>query len=396
MLDSLQATDLIDIALVWLLAWAGIAWLRTSPARVALAGLAILGGIYLVARQLDLVLLTWMLQGFFAVSVLIVVVVFQQELRRLFEQIASLGRLGLRRERRSMDAVDTLVRSLAALAQQRRGALVVIPGHEPLARHLDGGVELGGRVSEPLLLSLFDPNSAGHDGAVLLEADRVARFAIHLPLSANHEQLENRGTRHAAALGLSERTDALCIVVSEERGVVSVATGGRLEALPSAQSVEPRIRDFLRGSTPGAAEHTSGLSGVVGRWREALVALPLVAILWLLIVPGSGEIETERDVAISITGLPAGYSLVEIDPPAGRVRLKGRRRDLLLLDSDALGIRVDAILVELGRRSFEISPDDVLHPEAVEVLDLAPRRVKVSLQRDPEEASASKPPARQP
>ncbi|MDH3214213.1 MAG: DNA integrity scanning protein DisA nucleotide-binding domain protein, partial [Myxococcales bacterium] len=226
---SIRVAELVDLAVVWIMVWAVIAWLRTAPARLALAGLGILVAVYLVASQLGLVLTTWILQSFAAVAVLVAVVVFQEDLRRLFEQIAAFG-LRRRLPQTGPDTVDTLARTIANLAEHRRGALLVIPGREPVDRHVEGGLALDARITEPLLLSLFDPHSAGHDGAVIVVGDRLTRFAVHLPLSTDHAQLGQRGTRHAAALGLAERTDALCLAVSEERGTVSVASDGHLRA----------------------------------------------------------------------------------------------------------------------------------------------------------------------
>src|SRR5690606_23301634 len=123
---------------------------------------AIAAGLYFAARWLGLQMTVWILQGFFAVGVLVLVVVFQEDLRRALDQLAVWG---LRRKPQSAppDAVDVLTRTVRRLAATRTGALIVIPGREPLDRHVDGGVELGGRLSEPLLLSIFDPHSPGHD-----------------------------------------------------------------------------------------------------------------------------------------------------------------------------------------------------------------------------------------
>lgn len=392
------AMDLVDTALVWLLLWAGIVWLRSNPARLALVGLATLGVVYLVARQLGLVLMTWILQGFFAVSVLVAVVVFQQELRRLFEQIASFWPLGARPEATRMDSIDTLVSSLAHLVEQRRGALVVIPGREPLDRHLDGGVLLDARLSLPLLLSLFDPHSPGHDGAVVMQGDRVERFAVHLPLSTNHEQLGQRGTRHAAGLGLSERTDALCIVVSEETGRVSVARDGRLETLRSAQQAGDWVRRFLEELSPeSGATGRRAARRMFGHWREALVALPLALSLWFLVVPGASDVVSERSVPVRVTGLPAGVSVDGIEPATVRVRLGGRRLDFFLLDPAKVFVQVDAILVDLGRRTFELGAENVVRPAGLEVVGLDPDRVKLDLRRTtPAAPAAAAPPAAAP
>jgi diadenylate cyclase len=373
---SIRWAELVDLAVVWLMVWAGIAWLRTTPARLALGGIGILAAVYLIAWQLNLVLTTWILQGFAAVSVLIAVVVFQQDLRRLFEQIAALG---LRRKLllAGPDVTDTLVRSIANLAEQRHGALIVMPGRESIESNVEGGLILNAHVTEPLLLSLFDPHSPGHDGAVVLSGDCASRFAVHLPLSVDHVQLGQRGTRHAAALGLAERTDALCIVVSEERGTVSVAEAGQLRTLNRPQEVAVEIRRFLERIAPANPERSAWMRGLVKRWREGLLALPIAGLLWFLAIPGGTVVEIQRLVPISVVGVPQALKVTSVDPKQALATLSGRRRDLYFLGPDALDARVDAVLVELGRRSFSLLPENVRHPEGVEVRTIEPDRVKI-------------------
>src|SRR5919106_5454924 len=118
--------------------------------------------------------------------------------------------------------VDTLTEATAHMASLKTGALIAIRGREPWASQIHGGIELGGAVSAPLLYSIFNPDTPGHDGAVLIEDDRLTRFAAHLPLAEELPEVSRYGgTRHAAAVGLSQECDALVIVVSEERGTIS-------------------------------------------------------------------------------------------------------------------------------------------------------------------------------
>jgi diadenylate cyclase len=379
-LQSIRITELVDLAVVWIMVWAGIAWLRTAPARLALAGLGILVAVYLVASQLGLVLTTWILQSFAAVAVLVAVVVFQEDLRRLFEQIAAFGlRRGL--PQAGPDTVDTLARTIANLAEHRRGALFVVPGREPVERHVEGGVACDARITEPLLLSIFDPHSPGHDGAVVVNGDRLSRFAVHLPLSTDHAQLGQRGTRHAAALGLAERTDALSLAVSEERGTVSVGLDGHLRTLPAPQAVAGELRRFLERLAPAATERPTRLRRLLKQWREALLALPIAGLLWFLAIPGGTVIEVNREARVTVNGLPPGYEVESVDPERVVVTVAGRRRDLYLLGPDAIEVRVDAILVELGRRTFPLTPSQVEHPDTVEVRAIHPDRVRVSLRK---------------
>ncbi len=367
--------DLVDVILVAFILWAGVVWLRRTRARLALLGLAIVGVVYLTARQLGLTLTAWLLQGFFAVFVIVLVVVFQEDLRRLFEQIATWG---LRRKPATLgpDVADVLVRTVARMASTRTGALIVVPGREPIERHLDGGIELGARISEPLLLSLFDASSPGHDGAVVVEGDRVTRFAVHLPLSSDHHQLGPRGTRHAAALGMAELSDALCIVVSEERGTVSVARGGRIRQLREPQALLAVIRGFLEDIAPPQGDR-GRLRGAAGHWREGLAAILLATALWVLVVPGSELVEVERPAAVVVQNLPAGFELERVQPENVMVTLSGQRRDLYFADPNRLHVRVDALLVQLGRRTFQVSEDQVEHPENVSVVGVEPTSVKL-------------------
>ena len=269
LLRDIGLLDVVDIGVVAALAWVGLRLVRRTRARPALLGLATLGAIYLAARQLGLGLTAAIFQAFFAVLVLVLVVVFQDDLRRIFEQVGAW--VSRRRgEEPSGGPGDALVRTVEQLAATRTGALIVVPGREPIDRHVEGGVELDGRISEPLLLSLFDASSPGHDGAVVLENDRVASFAVHLPLSTDREQLTEVGTRHAAALGLSERTDALCIIVSEERGTISIAVGGRLRPIERPRALAIELRKHLRPRR-SRSPHAAGSSRASATrcWRSA-------------------------------------------------------------------------------------------------------------------------------
>jgi len=379
---ELGLSDLFDIAIVAGLLWAAFAWFRHSRARLALIGLAALAGLYLVARGLDLQLTTWLFQGFFAVAALMLVVVFQDDLRRLFEGIAVWG---LRRgaPRPPPDVERALVRVCFRLAKAKIGALIVLPGREPLERHLEGGVYLNGRLSEPLLMSLFDPSSAGHDGAVVVRANQVLRFGAHLPLSTDWDGLGQGGTRHAAALGLAERSDAFCLVVSEERGSVSIAHGARLERLRTPEALVAELRRFIAHTTgdPRGTSVGAWLGRVGARWREGVLALGLAAGLWSVAVPGAALQSTDLAVPVVVENLPEGYELVEVEPAEVMVRFEGRRRDLYMTRAAELSVTVDALLVQLGRRTFQVSLGNVDHPARVEPVGVDPGKVKISVRK---------------
>jgi diadenylate cyclase len=369
--------ELIDIALMAALIYGVLVWLRHTTAQLALVGVSTLGAVYLLARHLGLVLTAWALQGFVAVAALLLIVVFQADLRRGLERLA-LPVLGRHRSPAPAGAQESLTRAVVELAAARRGALIVLPGQELIDRHVEGGIPLGGTVSEPLLLSLFDPNSAGHDGAVVIEGGKVTRFAVHLPLSSDFAQLGMRGTRHAAALGLAERSDALTIVVSEERGSISVARDGRLMELETPAEIARVIGEFQNASA-AAPGHTDGWRSLRRNGRDLLLALGITAVLWVAVVQGSEVTETLVRVRVVVQDVPPGYVLENIQPQEVTVTASGPRRTLLLAGPDDFELDVDAILLQLGRRTFEVDSGDVKHPPGVHVLAVDPGRIELSV-----------------
>jgi DNA integrity scanning protein DisA with diadenylate cyclase activity len=178
---ELRVSDVLDILLVAALVYTVFASLRRTQASQVAAGIITLGIVYFVASALGFQLTAWLFQGFFAVFLVILVVIFQEELRQLFERIASWSPRGWPPNGPAEHSTDVLVQVCGDLAREQVGALIVIPGRRPISRYVQGGVELNGRVSLPLLRSLFDPHSPGHDGAVLLQGGRITRFAAQKP-----------------------------------------------------------------------------------------------------------------------------------------------------------------------------------------------------------------------
>lgn len=377
-----------DLILVGVLLWGGFVWARRARAHLLLLGLAVLAAVDLLARQIGLSLTAWVLQGLLILAIVVLVIVFQEDLRRAYERIAMV----LTRRARTIPPgpADVLARALVRLATLRRGALVVIPRREDIARHVEGGIELDGRLSEPLLLSLFDPHSPGHDGAAVVEGDRVRRFAVHLPLSSDRIQLGERGTRHAAALGLAERCDALVLVVSEERGAISIARDGTLRTLARPEELAAELRTILVQDAQAARRSLA--RRVLATWREALVGFSAALLLWAVAVPGSDAVEVERVLPVVVENLPDGFELEAVTPPEVRVRFEGRRRDVLLADFGSARVRVDAFLARLGRRTFQIGPAAVEGPSSLAVRAVRPDRVVLSLRRvkQPPEAGAGR------
>ena len=378
---GLRLVDVLDVMIVSAVCWVAIAWVRESRVRVALGGVAIVSALYGLASLLDLRLTTSVLQGFIAIAALVLVVVFQDDLRRFFEGL-SLSLMRNATPRPGADVLDELGTLCFSLATARVGTLFVLPGREPIDRFLDGGHYLGGRVSEPLLRSLLDTKTPGHDGAILIRGGQVARFGVHLPLSTEFDQLGAGGTRHAAALGLAERSDAFCIVVSEERGVVSVAWRGRLTPVATPAALRELVEKFLERSARRRREPwiRSRLDLARRRWREGVLATALASGLWVLTGPGATVDRTSRSIPVVVENVPDGYRVASVEPAQVDVEFEGRRRDFVMAPDDGFAVRVDGDLVDQGRRTFAVDPEKVEHPPALRVVGMEPIKVRLDVE----------------
>lgn len=378
---DLRAVDVLDIVIVSGLCWFAIVWIRESRARVALGGMAAIAALFWAAYALDLRVTTNLLQGFIALSALVLVVVFQDDLRRFFEGI-TLWAMRNATPRPSGDLLDELGRLCFSLAHHRVGALFVFPGREPLDRLLDGGVYLDGRVSEALLRSLLDPRTPGHDGGIVIRGGKVVRFGVHLPLSTEWEEIGEGGTRHAASLGLAERSDAFCIAVSEERGEVSVAWRGHLERMLDETELRERIDRFMRRATRRRRENwlQTRLITVRQHWREGIIACVVATGLWLHTVPGEALDRTSKAIPVVVENVPEGFRVAAIDPPEIDVVFEGRKRDLAMAGDESLQVRIDGDLARLGRRTFAVDENQVEHPPELEVVTIGQEHIRLALE----------------
>lgn len=283
-LKHIAVADVLDMLLVGSLVYGLLLWFKRTRAAFVALGLLLLAVVYTVAFLAGMHMTVLLFQGFFAVFIVAVIIIFQEEIRSVFERIAVWSLTGgVTKAAPSHRQVEILVRSLGDLARDHIGALVVLRGLDPLDRHLTGGWDLNGDLSEALIKSIFDSHSLGHDGAFIIEEGRVSRFGVQLPLSKEFGKITNLGTRHSAALGLAERTDALCLAVSEEHGTISIAQRGELKTLAGLEDLEDAIEVFLTRLMP---DHSSSfvVRFVTENWREKLLAAGVSILLWVFFV----------------------------------------------------------------------------------------------------------------
>lgn len=371
----------LDLAIAAVLVAAASYVLRRN--RMGLAGLllAVLASLLVAAEFFGLGATAWVMRVSLAAVAIGLAAAFRHELRHAFERFAA-WITRRRRPRRGEAPVDAIARAVLEMAEGRVGALLVFPGREAYEHHLSGGTELQATISAPLLHSLFDPGSPGHDGAVVVGGRRLERFGVHLPLSENHEAIGRGGTRHAAALGLAERCDAACVAVSEERGTITLARDGELHAIGAEQLV-----DFLERRLGGASKQRRRRADRAwgGAWVDAAVGAALASLLWVFVAPGVSQDERTIEAPIEVVNLPEAVEVAETDPERVEVTLGGPRADLWRLRPDDVRVVIDARAAVHGARSFRVGRDDVVRPDTVEVVRVHDGRVELELRQRAEE-----------
>lgn len=221
--------DIVDILLVALVIYRVLLVIRGTRAVQILLGLAVLGIIFVVSDYLELFTLHWILSAFLSSIILVVVVLFQNDIRRALAHVGTNSFWPyLDSKTTDSHAVEELTKAAVSLANKKIGALIVLQRGTELRNHVEEGVWVDGEVSRELLLSIFLPYSPIHDGAVIVKDKRVLWAGCFLPLTSRADLEKDFGTRHRAAVGLSEETDAVVIVVSEERGAISLVLNGRV------------------------------------------------------------------------------------------------------------------------------------------------------------------------
>src|SRR6476469_5205157 len=241
----LSLISIFDILLVAIVIYEFLALVRGTRAAVMLVGVAALVLAFYFSRVGELTTLNWLISTLLPYAVFALIVVFQSEIR---QGLARLGRrLTLSRTPASeADAYDDIVLAANLFAQNQTGALMVIEREVGLRTYIESGVPLDAHLSYDLLATIFRPSAPLHDGAVIVQNDRIAAAACFLPLSMNPVLSTQLGTRHRAGIGVTEETDAIAVIVSEETGAVSLAVGGQIERELTVEQLRERIGMLLR------------------------------------------------------------------------------------------------------------------------------------------------------
>jgi diadenylate cyclase len=371
-----SAVDFLVLAaaIYLLLQWAK----RARAVRIALIILGLHAGA-LLARDCDLTITSWVLTaaGFLAIALLLVV--FQPELRHTLMRLDTVIRSGWHKQRASAPAHRAIAEAAFNLAQGRVGALIVLLRRDSVAELVQGGTPLGAEVSRDLIEAIFQKTSPLHDGAVIAAGNVLQRAGAVLPLTLRADVPEFFGTRHRAAMGLAERSDALVIAVSEERGTVSLIEDRKAHEIEDAGRLADALKQLETG--PQLRWPARLRRAVSGSLRFKLAALGLAAAIWGIAVLTAGATVRIVTVPVAFSNVPAGMSVAAQSASELDVQLRGSP---LLMDSATLTHLVatlDLRRAQPGQHTLKVRPKDLNLPPGIRFERASPATVSARLEQ---------------
>lgn len=375
-LDWKGFLDILLIAVVLFFAYHALNRLKTWK---ILFGISVAVVVLLIANILELTGVRWIYSNLSNVALIGLVVVFQPEIRKMFERMVSLK--SSRRMRMKMEPSSVISEATFAMAKIKQGALLVLPGKDPLGQCLSGGFSLNGDLSFPLLMSIFDHNSPGHDGAVTIENGKITHFAVRLPLSESDRISEIFGTRHHAAMGLSELCDALVIAVSEEKGTVRIFQNGKTELVEAQEEFQVRVRSHLHSVASLRVNMANRRTRWMGPVLEASFGLALAFLCWFCIIVSQGEIiQKGITVPVAYTGVPSDMTLVEDKLSEVTLLLGGPKSDIDAIEPNGMSIKVDLSHATKGKQVYEITRENVQLPKGIRLMGAEPAQLSLKLE----------------
>jgi len=374
-LSHVRWQDLVDVLLVSYLLFRFYVLFRGTYVFRVIAGIGFLWVFQHIAGYLGLIVTTWAMRGIIAFAAIIIIIVFRNEIRNVL-QARDIGAILWGVSRKPIETpAEAITAAVYEMAQKRIGALLVFPGKDDLEELLQGGIPWRGVVTKEMLLSIFWPDNPTHDGAAVVQGNRIMEVGAILPLSRRSDLPTNYGTRHRAAMGLCEKTDALVVAVSEESGrVTAMKNGGALEIKDNLALVQ--VLQHHTGRTPADLNARKMENLKLG--AAALASIMLVAAVWFSFSRGLETLVT-IEVPIEYMNRDPGMELMDTSLNSVDLSLGGSGALIKAIRPEQIKLRIDLSKAVIGTNAFTITQDNVTLPPGVALRRVDPQEVTVTL-----------------
>jgi uncharacterized protein (TIGR00159 family) len=376
-LQSIRWQDMLDILLnSYILFRLYILFRGTHILRV-LVGILFLLYFQKVAATMGLILTSWVIQGITAAAALIIIVVFKNEIRVVLQtRNFKTFFFGIPPKPLS-SSIRMITRSVFDLSERHCGALIVFPGKEDLQEVVHSGIQLNGRISEEMIKSIFWRDNPVHDGACIISADRIVEVGVILPLSRRRDLPSQFGTRHRAAIGISEQSDALALVVSEETGRVSTARQGEIQTIRHQAQLEQILKDHT--DLESRSQHRTAWFDA-RKIVTALIILMAVTGFWFTMTQGMQTLITV-DAPVKFLNLQDGMEILETSKHKAQLQLIGSEMLIQSLRPETIDIRIDLSKAVAGENRFILSEKNINLPPGIKLNNVEQPCINVRLDK---------------
>lgn len=381
LLYSISIPNAVDILIMAMLIYLLLAWFSWTRAVQIMAVLMGMGLFYFIASETGLVLTSLLFEYLWAALIIVLVIVFQPEIRSMLDRARPIRFLtGGSKRPGDPDILDEILKAVAELARMRLGALFVFQRVDHLENLVVKGSDLDSLISSEAIVMVFQKTSPLHDGAILIHKGRIKAASCILPLSSDESLAARYGTRHRAALGLSERSDALCVVVSEERGEVCLVENKEITNFRKKEEFRLALERGLQLDSITTEENIDGGSSFLFRnWRFRALSLVAAVLLWLVVV-GPERSEIGVSVPIQYTGLPQEMELTGKWMDRIDVMVRGAQAGLSNLKPGSVRAAVDLSQVVSGVNFYRISDENITTPPGITIAKIRPSDLRLRIE----------------
>ena len=367
--------DVIDILLNSYILFRLYVLFRGTYVFRVLTGIAFLWIFQRISAYFGLILTSWVMQGITAVLALIIIIVFRNEIRSVLQAKNLKAILWGFPQQSGPTTIQVIVDSVNTLSSRHIGALIVFPAKENLEDVLQGGIPLQGMISKEMITSIFWSDNPVHDGAVIIEGDRISKVGVILPLSYKSDLPSRYATRHRAALGLAENTDALVVVVSEETGKVVVAKNSNIINIRSSVHLTKILKEHmgLHEAESGYQQQEKLKMGIA-----ALISFFFITGMWVSFSKGLDTLIT-LEIPVEYTNRRPGFEIVDASVNTVRLHLGGSGTLIRSIQPEQVQIKLDLGHAVIGRNVFSITRDNITLPPGIFVRKVVPSNIEVTL-----------------
>lgn len=372
-ISTIRWQDVVDISVNSYILFRFYVLFRGTNVFQVLVGMTVLWFLQRIAISLGLIVTSWVVQGIVAVGAIIIIVVFRNEIRRVLQTKDIKSILWGLSYKTATTPTEIITETVFQMAARKCGALIVFPGKEDLSGMVQGGTPWKGVITKEMIASIFWPDNPVHDGAAIVRGDQITVVGTILPLSGREDLPSHYGTRHRAALGLAEASDALVIVVSEERGDVLVAKGNRLREIKQKRTLEHNLQEHL--GTAAVDKLTVRKEGLEIA-AAAMLSILFITGIWFSVSRGQDTL-VSLDIPVDYINRTAGTEIVDTSATSVSLVLGGSGALVKSITPDQVSVRLDLSKALIGPNSFFITSENISLPPGIVLREVTPSEVDV-------------------